>query len=180
MKNLCFTTLLIFTISIATATAQDSTALKKKKFDFGIRHGYSIWDVNASNSGLSDTNLYVGLFLETRLSKKLSIQLEANYSHSNLLELPVLLKYRISDKFEIYGGAQLEVSLDDNIQEAFKNKRLGTSLVLGAQYNINTHWFIDARYTHGLTNQIRVFNGFDTESIYGKKSTVNFGVGYKF
>ena len=168
-------------VTIIGANAQDQALKTVKKYNFGIRHGYSTWDIKAENAGYSEINLFAGLFVETEISKKFSLRLEANYSRKALLEIPLILNYKVSDKFEIFGGAEATLSLDkyddDNI---YGDKSLGSSLIIGAQYNINSNWFVDARYIHGLSNQYSIFKGFENDPSFGKRRTVNFGIGYKF
>ncbi|WP_282043507.1 porin family protein [Winogradskyella flava] len=173
------TTFAVF--SISNLFAQDFTDVKTKAFNFGARLGTSIYTIKAPNDSRSWNGLYAGVFIEKRLSDKWGIQLESNYIGSSILQFPLLLKYKITDKLEIYGGGTLDVSLEQkNSAEVFRNKRFGASLILGAQYNINSHWFIEGRYIHGLTSQFPIFQGFDSQSIYGKKRSFNFGIGYKF
>ncbi|WP_299110295.1 outer membrane beta-barrel protein [uncultured Winogradskyella sp.] len=157
--------------------AQDSLTAKSKTFDFGIRHGYSHFNLRASEYRYDKINLYAGLFVETNISDKLGIRLETNYSHHSLLEVPLLLKYQISDKFEIYGGAELSYSFHSNTNSFNADKEFGGALILGLQYNINSHWFIDARYKHGFTDQFAMPFDFNH---YGKSRTVSVGVGFKF
>jgi opacity protein-like surface antigen len=177
MKNLCFTTLLICFISFATA--QDSTNVDNKNFQFGLRHGYSLSDISDGYNVLSETNLYVGAFFETKLSKRLSLQLETNYSRSALLEIPLLLKYKITDKFQLYAGPQLDLSLGNNNRNGFEDEDFGASLVFGLQYNMSKHWFVEARYTYGISDQF-IFNEFSTVPSFGNKQSFGVGLGYKF
>lgn len=167
--------------SVSSSFGQDSSNKKTQAFNFGTRIGSNLYDISAQNDRISETGLYGGLFIERRLSDKWSLQFETNYAGLSVLQFPLLLKYKITNKFEIYAGPQLDFSLEQkNMDKAFRNKRFGTSLVLGAQYNINSHWFIDGRYIHGLSNQFPIFQGFDNPSLYGKKRSFNFGIGYKF
>lgn len=158
------------TLSIFKSFSQNTTDTQAETFNFGLRHGYSSYNLISENEDISDLNLYGGLFIAKRFSEKFAVQFETNYSGLSILHFPLLLKYRITDKFELYGGAALDFSLEQqNTDEAFRNKRFGTSLILGVQYYIDTHWFIEARYIHGMTDQIPIFNGFDVEPIYAKK-----------
>ncbi|MBC3847806.1 porin family protein [Winogradskyella echinorum] len=177
MRKLCFTTLLICAISITAA--QDSSDLNSSMFDFGIRHGYSNWDISTDYSGYNNFQLYAGLFVETNFSERLGIRLETNYSRRGLIEVPLLLKYKISDKFEFYGGTELIYSFDSYDNYNAKDKEFGGSFIFGMQYNINKHWFIEVRYNHGFTDQFSI-GRYGESPMFGKKRTISFGVGYKF
>lgn len=181
MKTFLITLFLAF--SISNIYAQDSTNVKNKTFNFGSRVGYNAYTINTSERMPYANGYYGGLFFEKRLSYKWALQLETNfnYSGSSTLQLPLLLKYRITEKFEIYGGPQLEYSFEQKtINKELRNKRLGASLVLGTQYNINSNWFVEVRYIYGLTNQFPIFQGFENASVYGKRHSFNLGLGYKF
>ena len=39
---------------------------------------------------------------------------------------------------------------------------------------------IDYDVFHGLSNQYSIFKGFENDPSFGKRRTVNFGIGYKF
>lgn len=176
MKTILFTLLLAF--SITNINAQDLNDTNPKTFEFGIRHGYTTWDVATNDASYSTIHLSLGVFAEANISEKFGIRLETNYSRNGLLEIPLLLKYKITNKFEIFGGAELDFSFDSN--NLFEDKQFGGALVLGAQYNINKKWYIDARYIHGVTDQFAVFNGVGGTPNFGKRQSFNFGVGYKF
>ena len=72
-----------------------------KSFNFGIRHGYISTTLSNESGGITDQDVYVGLFATKRLSEKISVQIEANSDFSSVLEIPLLLKYNITNKFEV-------------------------------------------------------------------------------
>ena len=181
MKTYLFTFFAFFSILIGFA--QDSTNVTKKSFDFGVRTGYNNYFIQSPGTNPNGSGYYAGLFIETSLSEKLALQVETNfnYSGSSILQLPVLFKYRINEKFEFYAGPQLDFSFEqNNLNSESRNKRWGASLILGAQYNIDKHWFIDARYVHGLADQFPIFQGFGVDPLYSKIRTFNLGLGFKF
>ncbi|WP_422104271.1 porin family protein [Winogradskyella sp.] len=181
MKNFLFSVVVLF--SISNGLAQEVTEAKSKTYDFGVRIGYNNYTINSTGQNPSGHGYYGGLFLERSLSEKLALQIEINYNYSgsSTLQLPLLLKYRIADKFEIFSGPQLDFSFEQKtLNEESRNKRWGASLLFGVQYNINSHWFADMRYILGLTDQFPIFQGVNVESIYGKRRSFNIGLGYKF
>ncbi|EDP70079.1 hypothetical protein FBALC1_11117 [Flavobacteriales bacterium ALC-1] len=180
-KIISITALVLFTMS--TLIAQDSTDVKNKGFNFGVRIGYSAYSFNTNNRAPYGSGYYGGLFFEKRLSEKWALQFETNFNYtgSSTLQFPILLKYKISGKFEIFGGPQLDYSFEQTTMSIeSRNKRFGASLVIGAQYNINSKWFVEARYIYGLTDQFPVYEGANPTSAFTKKNSFNFGVGYKF
>ncbi|GAB5564001.1 MAG: hypothetical protein Wins2KO_10640 [Winogradskyella sp.] len=180
MKQLFLCTVL-FICSVNYLNAQESTNPPKSSIDFGLRFGNSFYDIRSNGNVISDFNLYVGAFAEKSLSEKWALRIETNYSGSSVMQFPILLKYKFNNKFEIYGGPQLDFSFEQkNTLEELRNKRFGASLVFGAQYNISTKWFIEARYIYGLSNQYPIFNGSGIESTFTNKQSFNFGIGYKF
>jgi len=180
MKTYLMATVVALSMS-SVLFSQDSTAVKKRTFDFGARVGTSIYSIKTQNDLVEETGLYVGLFVEKQLSNSLALQIEANYSGMSVLQLPVLLKYKITNKFEVYAGGSLDFSFEQkNVLESLRNKRWGSSLILGGQYNINSHWFVEGRYIHGLTDQFPVYQGANTPSLFGNKRSFNLGIGYKF
>ncbi len=174
-----FTFITVFLISTFISSAQDEIITSKNKFHFGIRHGYSELNISNNYTSRGRTSVYAGLFLSKSLSEKFSLQLEANYSQSVLLDIPLLLKYKLTNKFDLFTGPQLNLSIDNGSLRGFEDEKYGSSFLLGAQYNINSHWFIDARYTYGLTDQFLI-DVYDETPHYGSKNSFNFGIGYKF
>ena len=69
---------------------------------------------------------------------------------------------------------------DDSIFRGSTPENVTASLTLGTQYNINNHWFLEARYNYGLADEHVVDNTFIGTPYFGKKRNFSFGVGYKF
>jgi len=183
MKNI--SVIIVITISlICVINAQNDREESSKSWNFGTRAGYINYDLRADNTSLKNgQGYYAGLFLEKHISEKWAFQLETNYNYSGFstLHLPLLLKYNLSERFQLYTGPQLDFSFEQNsYDEDFKNKRFGASMVLGVQYNIDTHWLIDARYNYGVTNQFPVYQRVGSTIEYGKKGSFTIGFGYKF
>ena len=177
MKKSLFTSLILF--SFISLNAQDSSTSNRTKFDFGIRHGYSNWDISTDYRSYNNLQLYAGLFVETDITKRFGIRLETNYSRRGLLEIPLLLQYKISNKFELFTGAELSYSFDNFDNYDADDREFGGALIFGVQYNINNHWFLEARYNHGITDQFSIGTNNDPV-LFGKKRVVSVGIGYKF
>ncbi len=167
----------------STLTAQDvpTSDNTTNPYSFGVRIGANLYDITATSNRTGDTGFFGGLFIERKWSQNWALQFEANYAGLYTLQFPLILKYNLGERLVIYGGAQLDFSLEQQrMDNAFRNKRFGASLLLGAQYNINSKWFLEGRYIHGLSDQFPIFQGLGVESIFGKKRSFNFGIGYKF
>ena len=161
------TLVLITTFLFAfTALAQEEENHQKSTTVFGIKGGLNQSYIGGlDNSG--GLSYYGGLFAETRLSKRWSIQNELLFSKvedynvtiSNgtstfrndllLFEVPIHLKYHISDKWSVFAGPKLSF-LADGIAE-----NVGLSIEVGVQYNISKRFFIETRYSNDLFDQAR-------------------------
>lgn len=175
MKTQFITLLTLLTVSIIFA--QDSEISKdSKSFDFGVRLGGLSRTLSNESFTFTDNDIYLAVFATKKLSEKFSLQIEANAD----LSATLLFKYKIINKFEVYLGPQLEYNKTyESPTLSRATQEFTTSLNLGAQYNINKHWFIEARYNYGLSDK-HLITAHDGVPSYGKKSSFNFGFGYKF
>lgn len=167
------TILLITVFFIGYATyAQETETIIPFKTKFGVKGGLSgVSDINEDY----DTSFYIGVFSETRLSRKWSLQNEVLISPSdNFLEIPILIKYHISDKFEIFLGPKLDLVLDSTSEIPSPDNPINLSLAAGVQYNISKQFFVEGRYSKGLTDPRF---GLDRE---GAIDTFKIGLGFKF
>ncbi|MWW23233.1 hypothetical protein [Algibacter lectus] len=94
----------LFTLlSVSIIFAQDSeVSVDSKSFDFGIRHGYIATALSNENGNNTNQDIYFGLFATKRLSEKFSLQIETNIRQYSVIEIPLLLKYKLTNKFDIY------------------------------------------------------------------------------
>ena len=182
MKKLLLTSTFFFLL-IFNIQAQEDKDFIKNKTSFGIKGGYNASFFYSSDiSNISDSDIYIGLFSETRISKKWSFQNELLYSSTfghRFIEVPLLLKYHMTDKWIIFAGPSLDFSInnDKNI-DSREVEPLGLSMVIGTQYNISKRFFIEGRFNLALTNQINTpFNIINTSFF---RNTFRLGVGYKF
>lgn len=155
---------------------------------FGVTAGYaditakisaSTSDIEAS-TGIS--GFYVGALADITLSPNFHVQPSVNLAiadDSNFLLIPVMAKYYISDSgFHLQAGPQGTLILEDS----GGLNTFGIDLALGAGYDINSHFFIEARYAFELTNR---FPDDYTDAASNATAKVKFntftaGVGYKF
>jgi opacity protein-like surface antigen len=149
---------------------------------FGAVAGYHNLSMKVSEDSASvsaDGNgFYVGVSGEFTLSETLNLQTELQYASAsqgdsaNLIVLPILAKYYISDEFSLLAGPQLDFIVTES--EAVKDFGLG--LAIGAGYDISEKFYISTRYALGLTNRLE-----DAPSgVSMKLNTFQAGLGYRF
>ncbi len=129
---------------------------------------------------LEPTNLYGGFFLETALNKKFTFRGEILYSRIqsedfNLFEVPLMFKYKLGKRLSIFGGPQLNYMYNGREDPTFAreiDQRLTFGVNIGLEYQLTEKLFVNVRYTHRFTNQLRLgltnINGF------------RIGIGYRF
>lgn len=174
MKKIILTTAFIIS-TITSVFAQTYSEDDKNKTTFGVKAGIDQTFVSNADSSFDQINYYAGLFAETRLSKKSSFQFELRYStykQDHFIEVPLLLKYHITDKFRLFVGPRLDFILDDRPTNA---KNFSLAAELGLEYDISKNFFINATMSYSFENQINLdqFN-------VGSRQNIRFGIGYKF
>ena len=124
-----------------------------------------------------------GYILNNSISNKLSLQnglLFSNYGVFNQLEIPILLKHRITDKWSVLFGSQLSTitnyqsKLLERRENGFKN--FDVSIYLGTEYQLSGKVLgkLSLKYTI-LRKQNNSF-----ESVEIDDNPLKFNVGVKF
>lgn len=217
MKKIILTVAAICAVSFANA--QD--------IKFGVKAGLNISNVTGDYQNEFDAKSLIGLqiggFAEIGISDKLAFQPELLYSMQgaktefsesfegfsasgestlklNYLNVPLLLKYKLADKFSILAGPQVGLLMSaeqeftftetfdgetfsesgtEDVKENYESILL--SFNVGASYSITDNIFVDARYNLGLSNLLKdqTFEG-ETFSLDGSMNVLQFSVGYKF
>jgi len=133
-------------------------------------YGYSIKEI----SGFIDYDLeelevldgggfFVGFLADIELVDKIHVQPELLYANAggeSLIIIPVMAKYYIAESFNLQAGFQFDFLLDPpsfdyegvELKELIKDK--GLSINLGAGYDINDKFAIQAKYSFGTTNRV--------------------------
>lgn len=185
MKNYSLSILvLIFILNFNALKAQSLN-------QFGVKAGVNLVDIQdkLSDNGTtheSKTGFYLGTFIEFRRSVNFLIQPEVYYSSNNnkidekigLLHIPVLFKYRLGTKFEIYGGPESQFLLsvkgiDINKDKNYKKFILAATAGVGVL--ISDEFILDARYNLAISNYIDF--GYHTNK---KLNFIQIGLAYKF
>jgi opacity protein-like surface antigen len=196
-----------------------------QEIKFGAKLGLNISNFSGD---LTDAKSLIGAqlggFAEIKITDKFAVQPEllfsmqgsktsysetdVNYSYSensknklNYLNIPVLAKFNVSEKFALLAGPQFGLLMSakqdfditetisgvtDNYSESVdaKNfyKSVAMSFNLGAAYSFTDNIFVDVRYNLGLSNISKDFTDEfgDSYSADIKNNVIQFSVGYKF
>lgn len=161
----------------------------EKTTNFGIKGGANFSDISGietdgENTGYIGTELYISLFADTVLNEKLNIENELLFSFTDdyhFIEIPLHLKYKLLNKWNVLLGPKLDFILD-NDNDSFENpyyrfKNFGVSVEFGTQYKISKRVFAELRYSKGLTSQI---DDLVLDINDGKRSVLRIGIGFKF
>lgn len=173
---------------------------QEKKLSLGIKAGgnYSMY------LGTEDLGVYGGVQLQTRLGRRLYLQNELLVSSTDdiyFLEIPILLKYKFSEK--LYGLGGIKGSLPLNNQEKYNEKEFESyggyegydyfltdfygfksSIVVGVQHYISKKFFIEGNFSFGLfKNMSEIYHVNSTgyrEYSETRIHTAKAGIGYTF
>lgn len=165
----------------------------------GIRLGMNIANQKAEIDGDSDTGdskigFLGGFYLTANVSEKVAVQPELMFSGMgsrdkdldlalpfNYLSIPVMLRYNLTENFNLLAGPQLgfllsaKLTYGDNsvdIKESFKGSDFGAAFGLGADFG---KFNAGARYYLGLSNIVDDSSSGDTF----KNNAFQFFLGYR-
>jgi len=192
----------LFILAIAIAATGSVNAQDVK---IGAKVGLNLANITGDFDGDdldAKTGFNLGVFAEISLSDKLICQPEllfstqgakleeTNYNYSlklNYLNIPLMIKYAVTDKFALELGPQVGFLLSANEEETFNGetasdeedvkdyfKSIDFGLNFGASFDVSEKIIIGARYNLGLSNIS------DIEDINVKNSLFSLSVGYRF
>jgi opacity protein-like surface antigen len=169
MKKIILTAAAVFAFGFANA--QD--------VKFGVKAGVDFASMRAKFDNItvteSETGFYLGGFVDVAVSDKFHVQPELLYVSVKDLEqiqLPILAKFTVAEKFNLLAGPNLGFILDPG--EGAKSFNFGFDF--GASYDVTENLSLDAKYDLGLTNLIEGGNS----DFNAKLSGIFVGLGYKF
>lgn len=148
--------------------AQEGFAVKA-----GINNVTASTDLGAFGGNISNSELgfYVGGGYNFELDETWSIEpsaLISIVSDLTSLYIPVMVKYEVAESFTVQAGPQINYLLEDVPDGA-----LGIDLAVGAGYQIDDNWFVEARYG------FEVMRGGDYGEVVDL-NTLTVGAGYRF
>ena len=160
-------------LAVSFANAQDKKGGSDDSLRFGAKGGLDLVSVKATGASQSLTGFFIGGFVEFGIAEGFVLQPGLNYhsatkSESGItykatfLSIPVLLKYTVAEKINLLAGPSLYYSTD-----SADSDKTRFNLDLGASYDITENFFVEPRYSIGLTGDAKV-------------SHLLLGVGYKF
>lgn len=152
---------------------------------YGVRAGLNISNLDfkpdANFENKHRNGLMIGFFGEYGLSKGISLMPEIQFSSEggkdeelrlDYIQVPVLFKFRLSEKFHIGAGPQVGIKVHE-YEDGVKN--FAYSGVGGIEFKLSHQLFLDARYTVGLANILE-----DNVGREATNSNIQFGFGFKF
>ncbi|MEZ0130261.1 porin family protein [Flavobacterium sp. LBUM151] len=187
---------------------------------FGVKAGLNLTNLTGDvEDASSKVGFHVGGFAEFKLTEKFAIQPEILFSTQgaksegtdafedytyednlslNYLNIPVLAKFYITEKFSVEAGPQLGILLsakskykqvfegetyseDVDVKDSYKSIDFGFNV--GTGYNFTENLSVGLRYTIGLSNVYDTtdsFEDFDFGDVSVKNSVFALSVGYKF
>jgi hypothetical protein len=169
MKKIILTAVAVFAFGFANAQSA------KFGVTTGVDFATAKLTVPGNSATASETGFYVGAFVDITATEKFHLQPElliVFIKDSKQLQLPILAKFFVAEKFSILAGPDLLFDLDDSVG----TKSMGVGFDFGGAYDIDKNFCIEAKYNLGITNLIK-----DAPSgVSGKINGLFVGLGYKF
>ena len=130
---------------------------------YGVRAGVNISNLDFEPTTGSFENMHrngfaIGFFAEYNLCTNLSLAPEIQFSAEgakeeniriDYIQMPIFFKYKIGESLSIGLGPQVSLKGHD-YEDGLRN--LGFSGLAGLEYMISDEFFLDFRYSYGLTN----------------------------
>jgi len=181
---------LILLIAISFSSTASAQGL-----DFGIKAGVNFASISDATGLDNRTGFVGGIFIGGKLGEKLGVQADLLYSQQgaefnagnfdlNYINVPIVLKYFLTDKLHIHAGPQFGVLIDENAQTVLGTviDKIGTkdtdvSGVVGVGLDLPFGLRADGRYNFGLTD---VPDDQEKGFTKGKNSVITLSLGYSF
>ncbi len=171
---------------------------------FGVKAGLNITNIAGDDVEDTDSKIgfHVGGFAEMPISEQLSFQPELLFSthgskfidgddelkiNSNYINLPLMLKYNVSDVFGIEFGPHVGFLIDSEFESGGASidakdyfKSIDFGINAGFSYYFSENVFAQARYTMGLADVFEESDFTGDQSVDAKNATFSVSIGYKF
>jgi len=126
---------------------------------FGALAGLSVVSVDFEGLGSdSETGFHIGGFAEFELSEQFMLQPEVTYTMAgdfSALGINAIAKYAVSDEFNIQAGPQFGFvggDFGDYLDSFDDTTKMNIQLAIGAGYDIDENFSVQARYGFQLNN----------------------------
>ncbi|GAB5399601.1 MAG: porin family protein [Aureisphaera sp.] len=181
-------------IAITVIAVLISSVTFSQGLDLGIKAGVNFASITDASGLDNRTGFVIGAFAGVKLGDKLGIQGDLLYSQQgaeadvdkidlNYVNIPVVLKYFVTENLHIHAGPQFGFVVDDNIKDVFANvaeaETADVSGVVGAGIDLPMGIRLDGRYNFGLSDVIKSTSS-DVNIESGKNSVITLSVGYSF
>ena len=164
------------------------TNVTAQQFKIGVKFGLASSSLTEATTTGNYTTAMLGLQTEYKLKSNFSLGAElyytrigaennntSDYLYLDYLNLPVLAKFNVSEKFNIHIGPELGFLLSSSANQYNANdffKSVNFAGVVGVGYNLGKSFTLDARYHLGLTDI--------SEFIVSKTRLLSISVSYYF
>lgn len=164
--------------------------LSAQGLDFGVKAGVNFSSVRDASGLDNRTGFVAGVFAGGKLGDKLGLQADLLYSQQgaefelgdfnlDYVNVPIVVKYYLSDNFNFHVGPQFGVLINDDAQTVvgetindIATNNFDITAVLGLGFDLPMGIRLEGRYNFGLSDVAK------TEG--GKNSVVTLSVGYSF
>jgi Outer membrane protein beta-barrel domain len=178
--------ILVFAIGFSVQTFSQG-------LDFGIKAGVNFSTISDAAGLDNRTGFVAGIFIGGKLSEKLGIQADLLYSQQgaefnagkfdlNYVNVPIVIKYFVTDKMHIHGGPQFGVLVDDKTQTVIgetindiATNDFDISGVIGVGLDLPFGIRIAGRYSFGFTD---VPDDPGKNFTKGKNNVITLSIGY--
>ncbi|MBC3759093.1 porin family protein [Hyunsoonleella sp. SJ7] len=152
---------------------------------YGVRAGYTISNLDFKDAPPMENkhrnSFYLGFYGDFRLSNSVSVVPELQFSpegakdetlHLDLIQMPVLFKFRLHQRWRFGIGPQAALK---SHKEGDMMRNFHYSAIAGVEFKLNQMFYVDARYSYGVTN---IFDDFVAAE--ARNTNIQLGVGYQF
>ncbi len=156
-----------------------------QKGTWGVRAGYNISNLDFKDAPIMENkhrnSFYIGFYGDFRLSNAVSVVPELQFSpeganderlHLDFIQMPVLFKFKLDKRWRFGIGPQAALK---SHKEGDMIRNFHYSAIAGLEFKLNQMFYIDARYSYGVTN---IFD--DIVAAEAKNTNIQIGVGYQF
>lgn len=152
MKKLIF-----FFIAIAT-----TGIISAQGIDLGIKAGANFATITDATDASNKTGFTAGVFAGIKFSDKVGVQGDVLFSQQgakfdtgevdlNYVTVPLVLKYYLTENFNLHAGPQFGFLIDDNLDPLLEAEPTDVSGVVGLGYDLILGLRLSGRYNFGFT-----------------------------
>jgi hypothetical protein len=171
---------------ISTTTFAQENKRRVATTRFGFKGGFNRTHIqgkttSGEKTGYIGGELYFGFFSETTFSPRCKFGQEILFSWTDdyhFIEVPLLVHYRINERWSTFGGVRLDVLTANELDQPVKQfKHMGLSPEVGVQFVFLRRLSAEFRHAACIFPQV-TDNLLDINE--GRRSTTRLGVGFYF